>query len=189
MPRQRIALGLLACLGLAYALSSLRHLSATDRFYVLDSPVLPAAPRVLDYGWHFIPSLFGRVSEYPASTVKLRTDLSGGHAAKSREGAKVEVEAELTYAIPAERVLDLHRTRGPGYVSDWLSGLLWRETKARLAQVSYDAVRNRDPELAGGVLGVLRDQVSKEGLRIEALRIFPIAGVGEASGSILRAGV
>src|SRR5262249_9025643 len=130
----------------------------------------------------------GRVSEYPAGPAKLRVDLSGPKAAKSREGAKVEVEAELSYRLDPDRIIELHRLHGPAYESSWLAGLLREESARRIAAVSYDLVRNRDPELTSGVRGALKERTSGEGIRIEGLRIFPVAGVGEASGSILRVG-
>ena len=187
MARSRVLLPVLVLLLAVYAASSFRHLQAADRTFVLDYPVLGSAPRVVPAGWRFVPRFLGRISEYPASQAKLRVDLSGEKAARSREGAKVEVESELTYRVPADRVLDLHRLRGPGYET-WLAGLLRTQTADRLASVSYDLVRNRDPELAGGVRGKMKESVAAEGLRIESLRVFQTAGVGEASGSILQVG-
>jgi len=189
MVRNRILLVVLILLLAVYAAASFRHLRAAERYFVLDYPLLGSAPHVVEAGWRFVPRFVGRISEYPASQAKLSVDLSGERAARSREGAKVEVESELAYRIPADRVLDLHRLRGPGYESTWLADLLRKQTAARLASVSYDLVRNRDPELAGGVRGALKEAVAREGLRIEGLRIFQTAGVGEASGSILQAGV
>ena len=188
MTRRRVLLLVLILLLAVYAAASIRHLRAADRHFVLDCPLLGPEPRVVPAGWRFVPRFVGRISEYPASQAKLRVDLSGEKAARSREGAKVEVESELAYRIPADRVLDLHRLRGPGYERAWLADLLRKQTADRLASVSYDLVRNRDPELAGGVRGALKEAVAREGLRIEGLRIFQTAGVGEASGSILRAG-
>ncbi len=171
MPRKRIFLGLLATLLLAYAVSSMRRLGSAERLYVIDSPLPGSLPRRVEPGWHFVPRLLARVSEYPAGPVKLRVDLTGDRAARSREGARIEVEADLTYAVPADRVRDLHRSRGPRFEAAWLADLLRRETARRCAAVSYDVVRNRDPELA------------------EALRIYQVAGAGESSGSIRRAAV
>src|SRR2546426_3901129 len=122
MPRKRIFLGLLAALLLAYALSSVRHLPPPDRLYVIDSRIPAFLPRRAEPGWHFVPRLLARVSEYPAGEAKLRVDLTGDRAARSREGARLEVEADLTYAVPADRVLDLHRSRGPRFETAWLAG-------------------------------------------------------------------
>jgi len=188
MARSRVLLLVLILLAAVYAAFSFRHLQAAERYFVLDYPVFGSAPRIVPAGWRFVPRFVGRISEYPSSQAKLRVDLSGERAARSREGAKVEVESELAYRIPAERVLDLHRLRGPGYERTWLADLLRKQTADRLASVSYDLVRNRDPELSGGVRGALKEAVAREGLRIEGLRIFQTAGVGEASGSILQVG-
>ncbi len=183
--RPAAILAVILLLGLLYAGLSFRHLQAPGRVFVVDYPVLGLPGRIVPAGWRFVPRLMGRVSDYPAGTAKIRADLSGERAAKSREGAKVEVEAELAYRVPARRVLDLHRLRGPGYES-WLEDLLRKLSAERIASVSYDLVRNRDPELAGGVRGALKEAVAKEGIGIESLRIFQTAGVGEASGGILR---
>ena len=189
MPRKTTLLLLLPMLlVVAYLAVSFRRLGDPDHYSIVDSPLLRSAPYRAEPGWHFVPRLLGRVSEYPAGARKLRVDLSGKSAAKSREGAKVELEADLSYRIPAARVLDLHRLRGPRYESRWLEGLVRSRTAARIASVSYDLVRNRDPELAGGVRGALKEAVAKEGLQIDSLRVYQIAGVGEASGEILRVG-
>ncbi|HEV8336192.1 MAG TPA: tetratricopeptide repeat protein [Candidatus Polarisedimenticolia bacterium] len=186
MPSRRLLFFVGLAVAAAYAGLSFRSLRSPGRFFVVDAPLLGVAPRLVEPGWRFVPRLLARVSEYPSGPVKLRVDLSGDQALKSREGAKVEVEAELAYRVAADRVLDLHRLRGPRYETSWLAGTLRRRTAERVAAVSYDLVRNRDPELAGGVRGALKAAVSKEGLQIDGLRIFQTAGVGEASGTILR---
>jgi tetratricopeptide (TPR) repeat protein/arylsulfatase A-like enzyme len=186
MPSRRFLILAGLALTTAYAGLSFRLLRSPGRFFVVDAPIFGVAPRLVEPGWRFVPRLIARLSEYPAGPVQLRVDLSGDQALKSREGAKVEVEAELTYRIAADRVLDLHRLRGPHYEASWLAGVLRARTAERVAAVSYDLVRNRDPELAGGVRGALKAAVAKEGLRIDGLRIFQTAGVGEASGTILR---
>ena len=68
--------------------------------------------------------------------------LHDGRSLSLVEG-RVEVEAELSYRIPEDRVLDLHRLHGPGYEAGWLSDLLRKDTSRRIASVSYDLVRNR----------------------------------------------
>jgi len=186
MTRARTILLAGLLLGAAILVSSFRHLEPGPVYLVADYPILGLPPSLVDPGWRFIPRFIGRLSRYPVGDRKLRVDLTGATAAQSREGAKVEVEAELTYSIPADRVLDLHRLRGPGYESAWLSETLRSRTAERIVSVAYDLVRNRDPELAGGVRGALKEDVAREGLRLGALRIFQVAGVGEASGEILR---
>ena len=188
---QRARLLLLAGLipAAAYIALSIRHLEPGPSIRVMDYRLLPLQPKLVQPGWHFLPRLLARLSEYPSGDRKIKVDLTGASAAKSREGAKVEVEAELTYSIPAERVLDLHRLRGPGYETAWLSEALKSRASERIASVSYDLVRNRDPELSSGVRGALKEDVAREGIQLGPLRIFQVAGVGEASGEILRAPV
>ena len=173
---------LLACAG-----ASVRHLAPRDAILVLDSPILPIAPRVVAPGWRLAPPLLLRVSTYPASARTLRADLSGEHAAFSREGARVSIEAEMTYSVDAGRILDLHRLHGPGFERDWLTALLGRKVTETLATVDYDLVRNRD----SGLLRALRESLGRDvdpaGVRIDALRIAPVAAPGEGAGTILKA--
>ncbi len=136
-----------------------------------------------------MPRLLGRISGYPAAARTIRVDLSGPHAAASREGARVEVGADLTYALPPERILDLHRTRGPEYESAWLEPLLRKRVSDTLAGASYDLVRTRDPGLARAARAALTDDLAGAGLRVESLRIVPVAGIGESSRAIRQAGV
>ena len=186
MRYKRIVVAVVAALILLYALASVRHLNSTDHFYVLDAPIVRAQPKLLEPGWHFVPLFVSRIATYPASPVKLRVDLSGDRATICRDGTRVNVEAELTYSIPPEDVLTLHASRGPGYEPEWLSGLLAQATAARLAAVSYEVVRDRDPELVQGVRGVLEQQLPSEGLRIARLRITETRDRDQATGPILR---
>ncbi|MCI0407841.1 MAG: alkaline phosphatase family protein, partial [Acidobacteria bacterium] len=187
MTRARAILAAGLILPAAYLSLSFHHLEPKLVFRVVDYPLLRTQPKLVHSGWSFLPLGLARLSEYPSEGLKLRVDLTGASAARSREGAKVEVEAELTYSIPPDRVLDLHRLRGPDYEKNWLSSAVKSRTAERIASVSYDLVRNRDPELAGGVRGALKEDASKEGLQVGSLRILQVAGVGEASGEILRA--
>src|SRR2546428_7164232 len=124
MPRFRSLAAASVAVVASYALTSFRHLDRTDRVYVVDFPALRATPRLVLPGWRFVPRLVGRVSEYPASARTVRADLSGGGAAASREGSRVEVEAEMTYSLAAEGVLTLPRMRGPGDENGWVGRLL-----------------------------------------------------------------
>ncbi len=186
MVRPRVVLAVAVVLLVLYGLGSVSRLEAPDRRYVVDYPLLSLAPRPVDPGRRFIPLLIGRVSAYPAGPAGLKVDLSGERAAASREGARLDVEVDLTYEVPADRVLDLHRARGPGFEAGWLAEAARRQAAARLAQSPYDQVRDRDPELARAVRGALADEVAKDGLRVTALRIVQIAGAGETSGAIRR---
>jgi tetratricopeptide (TPR) repeat protein/predicted AlkP superfamily phosphohydrolase/phosphomutase len=183
---RNLALTLAALLVVAWAGASVRRIEGADSHIVIDTPLLGMAPRLVRPGWHFVPRFIGRVSIYPASPRKLKSELTGERAAKSREGANVEVEAELTYLIPPEGVLDLHRAQGPAYESGWLVDLVRGETAARVASVSYDVVRNRDPELVQGVRALIDQKTAGSGIRVQGLRIVQVASVGEASADIAR---
>jgi len=101
----------------------------------------------------------------------------------------VEIEVNLTYALDADRILDLHAMRGPHYGSSWLPDVVRQEAAAMLATASYEVVRTRDPEFAREVRSRLEEKLGEEGVRITALRILQVAAAGESSGTILRAAV
>src|SRR5262245_28350756 len=186
MTRARAILLAGLVLAVLYLALSFHHLEPKPVFYVVDYRLAPAPPKVIEPGWRFVPRFLGRVSEYPSTEAKLRADLTGAAAARSREGARVDVEAELTYSIAPEGVLALHREHGPSFEAEWLSEKLRARTAERIASVSYDLVRNRDPELASGVRGALKSEVEPSGIRLGALRIFEVAAVGESSGEIFK---
>jgi tetratricopeptide (TPR) repeat protein/predicted AlkP superfamily pyrophosphatase or phosphodiesterase len=185
MKPARVAAIAVLILAAAYLAISLKHFEPAEVRRVVDYPLLGMGPRLLEPGWHLVPRGLARIGEYPSGSAHLRVELTGSKAAKSREGAKVDVEADLTYTIPPERVLDLHRRRGPQFES-WLAELLRRGTAERIASVSYDLVRNRDPELAGGIRGALKEAVAAEGLELDSLRVFQVAAAGQGAGEILR---
>src|SRR4029453_2751955 len=106
-----------ALLIMTWAGLSFRPIDGAGSVLVADFPLLGTTPMLVKPGWRFVPCGFCRISEYPATSRKLKTDLTGEGAARSREGAKVEVEVELTYTIPPEGVLELHRKAGPSYES------------------------------------------------------------------------
>ncbi|HKB06639.1 MAG TPA: alkaline phosphatase family protein, partial [Candidatus Polarisedimenticolia bacterium] len=187
MTRSRIIAASLAVLACVYALGSIRRLDGKDRLYVVDFPAVASSARVVAPGWHVVPRLLARVTEYPPSQRKMRVDLSGDRAAASKEGATVEIEAELVYGVDSSRVLDLHRAHGPAYETAWLDGLVRKETAAALAAASYDRVRDRDPQLTRALRASIAGQAEGAGIRIEGLRLVPIAAAGEVAGTIRRA--
>ena len=126
---------LLFLLGAGYGLVSLRRIEPGDRLVVSESPLLQRPPRILEPGWQFLPWRWFRVSEYDLSPAQLRLDLSGEQAGKTREGARVEVEANFHYSISPVDLLALHHARGPGFEEEWLAPLLERETRRRLAEM------------------------------------------------------
>ena len=166
----------------------MRRVGAPDRVLVFDLPILGTAPRLVAPGWRLVPPGLGRISAYPASQAELRVPMTGERAAHSREGSKVEAEAILTYTVARERVLDLHRAHGPSYESAWLADLVRRAATDRLAAVSYDVLRDRDPELPQSVRAAVAREAEPAGLTIGGLRLVPVAGIGEG-GAIVRAGL
>lgn len=168
---------------------SFRAPVAPDRIAVVDAPLFGIAPRVIAPGWRLLPRGLFRVATYPRGARKLRIDLTGAAAAHSREGSKIEAEVALDYTIAPDRVLDLHRAHGPDYETAWLTDLLRRAAGERIAAVSYDVVRNRDPELPQSVRGAVAREIAAAGITIGSLRIAQVAGLGEAGGAIARAGV
>lgn len=186
MPRARATLLFAAILVLILVIGSIRHLDAGDAWYVVDSPILPIDARIVEPGWQFLPRLLFRVSTYPAGEARSRVELSGERAAASSEGSRVEVEAELTYTIPAEKVLFLHQGRGSDYAGDWLTGLITAKASEGLGKASYDMVLKRDPALTLSVRRALSESLSAAGLEVLDLRLVQIAGLGESSAEILR---
>jgi tetratricopeptide (TPR) repeat protein len=181
--RRALAAGILVVL--AYAGSSLRRLDAPGRLYVLDAPLLGVAPRLVAPGWRLVPRGVARLADYPSGPEEIRADLSGERAAASREGARLEAEVDLTCEVPRDRVLDLHRARGPGY-SAWLAAVAAGEATERLREAPYDAVRNRDPELARAVRSGVAEKAAAAGIRVTRLRIVQVAAPGETSAAILK---
>jgi tetratricopeptide (TPR) repeat protein len=169
--------------------ASVRRLGPDDRLCVVEAPLLGLAPRTTTPGWHFLPRGLLHFACYPSEPQRLRVDLTGAQAAVSREGSTLDLEAVVTYTIAPAGVLDLHRAHGPGYEAGWLEGLVRRATAERVAAVSYEVVRNRDPELPQAVRAIVARESGTAGLAIAGLRIGQVAGVGERGGDIRRAPV
>jgi Tfp pilus assembly protein PilF len=164
-----------------------RRLEApAGRRLVVDAPLLRLPARVVEPGWRFAPRGLARIAVYPSGSSRLRVDLTGGNAAHSREGSRLEVEATLTYEIADDRLLDLHRAHGPGYEAQWLLPLVREAVGTRLAAASYDALRDRDPDLIQSVRDAVAGKTKPEGIDVAGLRLEPAAGTGEA-GAIVRA--
>ncbi|HZM68931.1 MAG TPA: tetratricopeptide repeat protein [Candidatus Cryosericum sp.] len=177
-------MGLLAWAGLSF-----RRVESAGGYVVADWRLLPLPARLVEPGRRFLPRGLCRLATYPQSPARLRVELTGDGAAHSREGSKVDLEAILAYSIPEDRVLDLHRSHGPSYASDWLAGLLRSATASRVAAVSYDVVRNRDPELPQSIRGEVSGAVATAGIVVSSVRLVQVSGLGESSGTILKAGV
>ncbi len=186
MSRMRRSLVAAVLLLASYAVISVRRLEPADRLFIADAPLVGVGPRQVPAGWRFVPWLLARVTSYPSTPTKLRVDLSGARAAASREGATVEVEVEVTYAVAPERLLDLHRAHGPRYEA-WLAEVVARTASERMKEASYDVIRDRDAEFQRRVQSEVAGSVAKDGLEVTRLRIIQVAAAGETSGTILKA--
>jgi tetratricopeptide (TPR) repeat protein len=164
-----------------------RRIEAPGRRVVVDAPLLRTAPRLVEPGRHLLPWGLFRITTYPGGESRMRVDLTGPRAPHSREGSKVDLEAVLAYALPADRLLALHRAHGPG-IEPWLDEAVAAAVGERLAEVSYDVLRDRDPQLAAQARTALQGRVGPEGVVVSSLKIVQVSGAGEAGGAIARAG-
>ncbi|HZN03823.1 MAG TPA: alkaline phosphatase family protein, partial [Candidatus Polarisedimenticolia bacterium] len=153
---------------------------------VVDAPLLGVAPRLVEPGLRLVPRGLFRITTYPEGETRLRVDLTGARAVTSREGARVDLEVILAYALPPARLLDLHRAHGPD-VASWIEESVRAAVGARLAQVSYDLLRERDPRLTQQARADVEKRLS-DGVAVASLRLVQVAGAGEAGGDIVRAG-
>jgi tetratricopeptide (TPR) repeat protein len=164
-----------------------RRIEAPGRRVVVDAPLLGLAPRFSSPGLHLLPRGLVRVTTYPVAETRLRVDLTGDRAPHSREGSRVDLEAILSYSLREDRLLALHRAHGPA-VERWLEQTVGAVVGDRLAAVSYDVLRDRDPQLQTQARSALQDQVGADGVTVASLRIVQVAGAGEEGGAIVRAG-
>jgi tetratricopeptide (TPR) repeat protein len=163
-----------------------RRLEApAGRTLVVEAPLLQLPARLVEPGWRFVPRGLARVVSYPSGSSRLRVDLTGADAAHSREGSRLDVLATLTYSIPTGRLLDLHRAHGEDYESAWLVPLVREAVGARLAAASFDALRDRDPDLLQSVREAVAGKTEPEGLSVAGLRLEQAAETG-VGGAIVR---
>jgi tetratricopeptide (TPR) repeat protein len=164
-----------------------RRIEAPGRRVVIDAPLLGVGPRLVAPGLHLVPRGLFRVTTYPEGEARLRVDLTGDKAPHSREGSKVDLEASLAYTLPEKTLLALHRAHGPD-VERFLETAVASAVSDRLAAVSYDVLRDRDPQLVGQARAALEGRVGPEGVVVSSLKILQVAAAGEKGGAILRAG-
>ena len=167
-------------------MASVRRVGAPGQRVVVDAPLLGVGPRLVDPGLRLLPRGLFRITTYPEAETRLRVDLTGERAVHSREGSRVDLEAVLAYTLPSARLLDLHRAHGPD-VGPWIEASVRTAVGGRLAQVSYDLLRDRDARLTQQA----RVDVEKslgDGVAVASLRLVQVAGAGEAGGDIMRAG-
>jgi hypothetical protein len=93
----------------------------------------------------------------------------------------------VSYTITPAGVVDLHRAHGPDFQTGWLEPLVRRATAERVAAVSYEVVRNHDPELPQAVRAIVVREAAPAGVAIAGLRIGQVAAVGERGGNLPQA--
>ncbi len=98
---------------------SLKKVGEGERTTVLDSPFLPVAPRVVAPGWRLVPPGLLRLTTYPAGAQRMAFEFPrpGEGRLSTSEGVGVGVEGNLTYRVPEESILLLHR-KSRGDVAD-----------------------------------------------------------------------
>ncbi len=109
--RARVVVGVCLQASALYAVLSLRDLGEEGGVAVLDSPLLRMAPRICGPGWRLVPPGLLRLTVYSEGSTRLSFHYphSGTPRLSSSEGVSVEVVGEVSYRIPAERVLQVHR--------------------------------------------------------------------------------
>ncbi len=115
MPRHRLLPAALVVLLAVCAALSFRHLAGDDRLFVIDTPLPGVGARVAAPGWRFAPWLLYRVSSYPADPVRQRIELAGDTAARTREGARVDLDVEVTWAIHPDSAAEAPRLARPRF--------------------------------------------------------------------------
>ncbi|HET8948060.1 MAG TPA: tetratricopeptide repeat protein [Candidatus Polarisedimenticolia bacterium] len=165
----------------------MRRIEAPGRRVVIDAPLLGVGPRLVAPGLHLLPRGLFRVTTYPDGEARLRVDLTGDRAPHSREGSQVDLEASLAYTLPETTLLALHRAHGPD-VERFLEATVASVVGERLAALSYDVLRDRDPQLASQARAALEGRLGPDGVAVASLKIVQVAAAGEKGGAILRAG-
>ena len=123
---------------------SVRRVGVPGRRVVVDAPLMGVGPRLVEPGIRLVPRGLFRITTYPRAETRLRVDLTGEHAAHSREGSRVDLEAILAYTLPADRLLELHRAHAPDVTS-------WIEASVRAAFEGQGFARDVDYHQVGRI--------------------------------------
>ena len=166
--------------------ASVRRVGAPGQRVVIDAPIPGLGPRLVAPGLRLVPRGLFRITAYADGEARLRVDLTGERSVHSREGSRVDLEAILAYSLPSERLLDLHRVHGPD-VGAWIESSVRAAVSGRLAQVSYDLLRDRDARLTQQARADVEKSLG-DGVAVASLRLVQVAGAGESGGDIVRAG-
>ncbi len=160
--------------GLGFLLVSLWLLTGITRTdheggpTVLDSPVGVLRPRVLAAGWHLAPPGLFRISRYPLEPVTLSFRAGGRDRTTlvTHEGIEVTATGTLRYRLDPDRVLEVHRSVGPGYarvLERWVQEAL----RAAISSADYAAISGaRTEELRSSIGQALAERFRVAGLEL-----------------------
>ena len=115
--RRKIPLGLGILLVAVWLLCGLTRIDPDSGIAVLDSPLGILGPRVTAAGWHLVPPGLLRLTPYPSVPVTLsfRAGEDDRSVLVTREGIEVTSSGTIRYRVDPDRVLEVHRSVGPGY--------------------------------------------------------------------------
>ncbi|MCI0566614.1 MAG: tetratricopeptide repeat protein [Acidobacteria bacterium] len=132
-----IGLGLLALA--AYLCLSFRFVRADGQCVIQDCRLTGGTPRILPAGWNFSPLGLCRRSSYPAVPQELPFNFPepGTQSPVSLEGVASRVRGSLTYRIPPESALRLHKLTAEKPVADFLRPQLRQEIVKEVREASF----------------------------------------------------
>src|SRR5262249_34274778 len=115
--KRRVPVGLGFLLVAVWLLTGIRRTDQESGPAVLDSPLGALRPRVLAAGWHLAPRGPLPISRYPLEPVTLSFEAGGRDRTTlvTHEGIEVTATATIRYRLEPDRVLEVHRSVGPGY--------------------------------------------------------------------------
>jgi Tfp pilus assembly protein PilF len=128
--RRRVPIGLALILLALWLATGIRRADREGGQTVLDSPLGLIRPRPVGPGWHLAPAGLLRLSDYPIvpATFSFSSGGNKGPPLVSQEGIQVVASGTIRYSIEPDRVLDVHRSLGPGYeqkaVARWVQEVL-----------------------------------------------------------------
>jgi len=166
--RRRVPIGLGLLLVAVWLLTGIRRTEREGGIAVLDSPLGVLHPRVLGAGWHLAPPGFLRISRYPLEPVTLSFQAGGRDrtALVTHEGIGITATGTIRYRLDPERVLEVHRSVGPGYagvLERWVQEAL----RAAIGSAEYaDISGARIEDLRSSVGQTLAERFRVAGLEL-----------------------
>jgi Flp pilus assembly protein TadD/predicted AlkP superfamily phosphohydrolase/phosphomutase len=183
--RVRILIGCGLLVPVLYLTLSLRKVDEANRITVLDSPLLPLVPRVVPPGWRLAPPGLLRLTSYPSGTQSMAFALPrpGEGRLSTSEGVGVGVEGNLSYRVPEEAVLSLHRN-SRGAVADQVVRPALAETlKATVRGKSYAGISGEHRlELESALALRLGPLLRARGILLLSARIDSVRVAGARAG-------